>query len=93
MIARSIHVRGVVQGVGFRAFVHGLARARALAGWVLNAGSGVEIHVEGDSGAVDDFLHDLRTTAPPDAVVTAIDAREATPTGTSGFEIRRNRVQ
>ena len=45
--ARSIRVRGVVQGVGFRPFVFRLARANALAGWVLNEEDGVEIHLEG----------------------------------------------
>jgi hydrogenase maturation protein HypF len=91
--ARSIHVRGVVQGVGFRVFVHRLARARGLAGWVLNAGEGVEIHVEGDVEALDDFMHDLRTTAPPGAVVTAIETSETSPMGAFGFEIRKSRAR
>ena len=46
--ARSIRVRGVVQGVGFRPFVYRLAHANALAGWVSNEESGVTIHLEGD---------------------------------------------
>ncbi len=45
--AVQVHVRGVVQGVGFRPSVFRLARNHALNGWVLNAENGVEIRLEG----------------------------------------------
>ena len=51
--ARSIRVRGVVQGVGFRPFVFRLARANGLAGWVSNEPDGVDIHLEGAESALD----------------------------------------
>jgi hydrogenase maturation protein HypF len=41
MTARSVHVRGTVQGVGFRPLVFRLARAHTLAGWVANGADGV----------------------------------------------------
>src|SRR6266850_60183 len=44
---RSIAVEGVVQGVGFRPFVHGLASRLGLAGSVRNRAGGVLIEVEG----------------------------------------------
>ena len=53
--ACSVHVRGVVQGVGFRPFVFRLAQANALAGWVLNEENGVDIHLEGDRAGVGIF--------------------------------------
>ena len=31
-----VHIKGVVQGVGFRPFVHSLARKLELNGWVVN---------------------------------------------------------
>ena len=40
-------MRGVVQGVGFRPFVYGLARPHGLTGFVLNDGGGVVIEAEG----------------------------------------------
>ena len=42
-----VRVEGVVQGVGFRPFVHNLANRLGLAGFVGNDASGVFIEVEG----------------------------------------------
>jgi len=86
--ARSIQVRGVVQGVGFRPFVFRLARANALAGWVLNGEAGVEIHLEGSEPALDAFLRDLETNPPAAARITAIDVRRSEPEGFKDFTIR-----
>ena len=37
----TIHITGIVQGVGFRPFVFGLAQRLNLTGWVLQFGSRV----------------------------------------------------
>jgi len=47
-------VSGVVQGVGFRPFVHGLAVELGLTGFVFNDSRGVVVEVEGE--AVERFL-------------------------------------
>ena len=41
--ALRLHVTGVVQGVGFRPFVHRLAVRHGLSGWVRNASGDVEM--------------------------------------------------
>jgi hydrogenase maturation protein HypF len=49
---RALDVTGVVQGVGFRPFVHGLASRLKLSGFVTNNAGGVQIEIEGrPSGA------------------------------------------
>jgi hydrogenase maturation protein HypF len=72
-IARRIHVRGVVQGVGFRPYVWRLAQAHALRGWVRNGGDGVSIHVEGEAAAVDAFVRELRARPPSAAAIAEVD--------------------
>ena len=52
-------MRGVVQGVGFRPFVHRLATRHGLGGYVLNDGDGVVIEVEGDPATLDAFASRL----------------------------------
>jgi hydrogenase maturation protein HypF len=86
--ARAIHVRGVVQGVGFRPFVYRLACQHALTGWVLNAGDGVEIHLEGDGEQLDAFLGSLRALAPPAAAIVDVDVEPTDATGAGEFVIR-----
>jgi len=65
--ALDLRIRGIVQGVGFRPFVYRLAARYALSGWVLNGESGVEIHAEGDPGALGAFARAVVEEAPPDA--------------------------
>jgi hydrogenase maturation protein HypF len=89
--ACAVRVRGVVQGVGFRPFVYRLARANTLAGWVLNAGEGVEIHLEGAEERVNAFLRALETEAPAAAEIVAIDVESRAVTGLQDFTIRDSR--
>src|SRR6185312_14450351 len=88
--ACAVRVRGVVQGVGFRPFVYRLARANTLAGWVLNQGEGVEIHLEGAEERVRAFLEALEAEAPPAAAISAIDVEPLAPSGLNEFTIRES---
>ena len=54
-VAEKLRVGGVVQGVGFRPFVYGLAQRFSLTGWVRNTSAGVEIQIEGAAIAVAAF--------------------------------------
>lgn len=90
LAARSIRVRGVVQGVGFRPFVYRLASAHRLTGWVLNGEQGVEIHVEGSEPRLAAFLHELETQPPPAASIAEIEVHPTAPNGFSEFAIRES---
>ncbi len=90
--ARSIRVRGVVQGVGFRPFVFRLARANSLTGWVLNQTEGVQIHVEGSEPALQSFLSELTSRPPAAAQIADIDVQLSEAVGLGDFTIRESRV-
>ncbi len=64
VVARQVRVTGIVQGVGFRPFVHRLAAAHGLAGSVRNIGGEVEIAIEGRAESVEAFVNALRDEAP-----------------------------
>src|SRR5438093_1362838 len=87
LVARRIHIQGVVQGVGFRPFVFRLAQAHALRGWVRNGADGLRIHVEGPADAVEAFVGELATHAPPASQIAAIDVAASAPDGRHTFEI------
>lgn len=88
-VRRRVTVRGTVQGVGFRPFVHRLATDLALAGYVSNTASGVLIEVEGPPEGVARFCDRLVAEPPPLAAVTGVGVEEMPTTGTGGaFAIR-----
>jgi hydrogenase maturation protein HypF len=93
MDAKSIAVSGVVQGVGFRPFVYGLALRHGLRGWVCNTSAGVEIVVEGEPEGLQAFLRSLTAEAPPLARIDRVNVRDVTPDGLTTFEIRGSVAQ
>src|ERR1700741_3572926 len=87
LVRRNVRVEGVVQGVGFRPFVFGLANRVGVAGRVGNDVDGVFVEVEGTESQVAEFLAGLTTQAPPLAVIERVTAVAAAPTGTGDFSI------
>lgn len=65
-------VTGVVQGVGFRPFVHRTATDLGLSGFVGNDSNAVFVEVQGPTAKVDAFAHRLRTDAPPLAIISTV---------------------
>ncbi len=86
--ALYIHVKGVVQGVGFRPFVYRCAKHYLIHGWVLNAADGVFIHAEGESKLLDEFVIELSENPPAAATVSEIELKEVPLEGFDSFEIR-----
>ena len=85
-----ISVRGLVQGVGFRPFVYQLASRYNLKGWVCNTSEDIKIEVEGEAGAIEQFLLALQEQAPPRASIEAITTAHHPPANYEKFEIRRS---
>ncbi|HKP86075.1 MAG TPA: carbamoyltransferase HypF [Blastocatellia bacterium] len=69
----QILVRGIVQGVGFRPFVFSLATRRSLRGHVFNNTSGVMIDVEGEPGAIEQFIAQIKSCPPPLSLVESVE--------------------
>ena len=88
-----IRLRGIVQGVGFRPFVHNLAAKWQLSGYVLNSSAGLVAEVEGRAEAVDGFVGAVRAEAPPLAWIQEMEVAELAPEGGAGFEIRHSSVE
>lgn len=76
MITRRYRVRGVVQGVGFRPFIHRLARDHQITGWVLNDTAGVLIHAQGSPDSHRQFVLAIERHAPPAAVIASIETTD-----------------
>ncbi|HEY0931001.1 MAG TPA: carbamoyltransferase HypF [Gemmatimonas sp.] len=86
-----VRLRGTVQGVGFRPYVHRLATRFGLDGLVRNVGDGVVVELEGDRDAVEQFLAALVPGAPRAARIEDVQLEHAAPHGLHGFHIEESR--
>ncbi len=87
-VALRLRVTGVVQGVGFRPFVHRLALREGVRGWVRNTAGAVDIHAEGEPAALEAFVAALSVEAPPLARLERLAREPAAPLGLADFTIR-----
>lgn len=72
---------GSVQGVGFRPFVHQLATAHGLSGWVRNDAAGAEFELTGTDAALSDFLDRLPRELPAPARLDELTCGPRMPAG------------
>jgi len=82
-----LEIRGAVQGVGFRPFVHRLAGEEGLAGWVLNGVRGVELEVQGPHPSLRRLRDRIAGEAPAAAVIQEIEEIWLEPREEAGFRI------
>src|ERR1700759_3373516 len=89
LVRQRFTVAGVVQGVGFRPFVHRLATDLGLTGFVGNDSRAVFIEVQGSLARIDEFARRLRAEAPPLAQINTVSIAdvEANAVDGNGFRI------
>lgn len=80
-----IHVKGIVQGVGFRPYIFRLAKELGLHGYVVNTSDGVIIDAEGLK--VNELIKRIPLEAPPLARISCIDVTILPVQGWTDFQI------
>ena len=89
-----LKIHGIVQGVGFRPFIHRLVEEWGLSGYIKNTSSGVELELEGERDRLEGFVAQLPGKAPHLAL---IEKTELVFTDElvhyKGFEIRKSLVE
>ncbi|QPJ61592.1 MAG: carbamoyltransferase HypF [Candidatus Nitronauta litoralis] len=95
-----LKLSGLLQGVGFRPFIFGLAEAHSLKGWVQNTREGIAIEIEGSEKSLGDFLNSLKENPPPHSKIDEIETcllpsinystfiiKESDPSGTGNSQL------
>ena len=92
-IRKNIIIKGIVQGVGFRPFIHKLVQNYNLSGWVLNSNQGVEMDIEGKTEELNNFINDIKKKLPPLARIEKIEVNQLPLIGYKGFNIKKSIVK
>lgn len=90
MKAVKWRIEGLVQGVGFRPFIHRIAVKNGLNGWVENDNMGVLVLTEGTQYQIDAFSQDLYSQKPAPANIIRVTREMVNLTGYSNFSIRKS---
>ena len=92
-IRYGYHIKGQVQGVGFRPFVYKMATKFNLKGFVQNNNIGVDIEIEGVKKDLDSFEDSLKNDLPPLAKINFIKKIELEPLYKGQFEIIQSKLE
>lgn len=88
MQRRRLRITGTVQGVGFRPYVHRLARDLSLTGTVGNDSAGVWCEIQGSRTNLDEFEERVAADAPSLAAVDSVHSEAMQPvTGERAFTV------
>lgn len=74
MTTFHIHIKGLVQGVGFRPYVYRLAKQYGIKGWVNNSSNGVHIMASAEAGQLEKFYNEVLADPPANAIITYSNA-------------------
>ncbi len=72
----EIRIAGMVQGVGYRPFIHRMAARHRIAGSLQATHRGLEITASGEENALDAFLKDLRKNHPAAVRIEDFEVKE-----------------
>jgi len=88
LVARHVSVTGSVQGVFFRGWTRDQANRLGVTGWVRNCPDGrVDMHIEGEEGAVRQLIDRLHR-GPPAARVEDVHVWDVDTFDFDDFEVR-----
>ncbi|MCK5367898.1 MAG: carbamoyltransferase HypF, partial [Cyclobacteriaceae bacterium] len=71
-----IHIKGRVQGIGFRPFIYKLAKENGFDGTVSNSLNGVHIFINGEAPFVENFINQILDSAPEQSLITSTNYKE-----------------
>ncbi len=85
-----LKLSGLLQGVGFRPYIFGLAETHSLKGWVQNTKEGIAIDIEGAEKSLGRFLSTLKENPPTHSKIDEIETCLLPPVNHSGFFIKES---
>lgn len=93
MAAFHIHITGLVQGVGFRPFVHKLAIQKNINGYVQNGLDGLHIYCDAIEQAIDEFYKQLIEHPPTLAIISSHQMEPVERIIEKGFFIQKSSLE
>jgi len=85
-----LHIRGLVQGVGFRPFIYRIAMEHKLKGWVINRNDGVLIKIQVSRQKAEEFREAIEAHLPRAAIIHSISIEPSDYETFQAFEIRKS---
>ncbi|MFO8235827.1 MAG: carbamoyltransferase HypF [Bacteroidales bacterium] len=89
----EIHIKGLVQGVGFRPFIYRCAEQHELTGWVENRNHGVVIKVNAQYREVENFIELIKKNAPLASSIKDISIVPSSKETFNSFQILNSKDQ